>query len=160
MAINDALLSLTEREIKYLKDSWVETFSKKIFPFINEDRFKVLYSDNTASRSNNPANVYLGLLILREIFNQSNEEVLNSLMFELRYQCALHTTSFQDQPVSSAFKKGSYRAHFNKKHCSNCPLRKDCLVVKQKKSYIFRVSETKLRRCQLIAKMGPPSIKS
>ena len=25
MAINDALLSLTEREIKYLKNSWAET---------------------------------------------------------------------------------------------------------------------------------------
>ena len=32
MAINDSLLSLTEREIKYLKDSWAQTFSKKIFP--------------------------------------------------------------------------------------------------------------------------------
>ena len=58
MAINDALLSLTERERKYLKDSWAETFSKKIFPFIDEDRFKVLYSDNLATRPNNPANVY------------------------------------------------------------------------------------------------------
>jgi len=100
MAINDALLSLTEREIKYLKDSWAETFSKKIFPFIEEDRFKVLYSDNPASRPNNPANVYFGLLILREIFNQSDEEALNSLMFDIRYQYALHTTSFQEQPVS------------------------------------------------------------
>jgi hypothetical protein len=35
MAINDSLLSLTERELKYLKDSWAETFSKKIFPFID-----------------------------------------------------------------------------------------------------------------------------
>ena len=35
-----------------------------------------------------------------------------------------------------------------------CPLRKDCSVVKQKKSYIFKVSETKLHRSQLIAKMG------
>jgi hypothetical protein len=69
MAINDALLSLTEREIKYLKASWAETFSKKIFPFIKEDRFSVLYSDNPASRPNNPVNVYFGLLILREIFN-------------------------------------------------------------------------------------------
>jgi len=41
MAINDGLLSLTERETKYLKDSWEETFSKKIFPFIKEDRFGV-----------------------------------------------------------------------------------------------------------------------
>ncbi len=34
MAINDALLSLTERERKYLKDYWAETFSKKTFPFL------------------------------------------------------------------------------------------------------------------------------
>ena len=100
MAINDTVLSLTERETKYLKDSWTETFSKKIFPFIDEDRFKVLYSNNPASRSNNPVNVYFGLLILREIFNQSDEEILNSLMFDLKYQYALYTTSFQEQPVS------------------------------------------------------------
>jgi hypothetical protein len=100
MAINDSLLSLTERETKYLKNSWAETFSKKIFPFIDEDRFSVLYSDNPASRPNNPATVYFGLLILREIFNQSDEEALNSLMFDLRYQYALPTTSFQEQPVS------------------------------------------------------------
>jgi len=100
MAINDALYNLTEREMKYLKGSWAETFSKKIFPFIDEDRFSVLYSDNPASRPNNPANVYFGLLILREIFNQSDEEALNALMFDVRYQYALHTTSFQEQPVS------------------------------------------------------------
>jgi hypothetical protein len=100
MAINDALLSLTERERKYLNNSWAETFTKKIFPFIDEDRFSVLYSDNPASRPNNPINVYFGLLILRDIFNQSDEEALNSLMFDLRYQHALHTTSFQEQPVS------------------------------------------------------------
>jgi len=39
-------LSLTEREMKYLKGSWAETFSKKIFSFIEEDKFSVLYSDN------------------------------------------------------------------------------------------------------------------
>jgi len=34
MALDDPLLSLTERGKKYLMNSWVETFSKKIFPFI------------------------------------------------------------------------------------------------------------------------------
>ena len=43
--------------------------------------------------------------------------------------------------IHSTFKEGSYRAHFNKKHCSSCPLRKDCPVVEQKKSYLFKVSE-------------------
>ena len=113
MAINDALLSLTEREMKHLKGSWAETFSKKIFPFIKEDRFSILYSDNPASRPNNPVNVYFGLLILREIFNQSDEEALNSLMFDIRYQHALHTTSFQEQPVSknslTNFRSAVYR---------------------------------------------------
>ena len=118
MAINDSLLSLTEREMKHLKSSWAETFSKKIFPFINEDGFKVLYSDNPASRPNNPANVYFGLLILREIFNQSDEEALNSLMFDIRYQHALHTTSFPEQPVSknslTNFRAAVYR--YNQEH--------------------------------------------
>jgi len=100
MAINDSLYNLTERERKYLNNSWAETFSKKIFPFIKEDRFSLLYSDNPASRPNNPVNVYFGLLILREIFNQSDEEALNSLMFDIRYQHALHTTSFKEQPIS------------------------------------------------------------
>lgn len=113
MAINDSLLSLTEREMKHLKGSWAETFSKKIFPFIKEDRFSILYSDNPASRPNNPVNVYFGLLILREIFNQSDEEALNSLMFDIRYQHALHTTSFQEQPVSknslTNFRSAVYR---------------------------------------------------
>lgn len=113
MAIHDSLLSLTERERKYLNNSWAETFSKKIFPFIKEDRFSVLYSDNPASRPNNPINVYFGLLILREIFNQSDEEALNSLMFDIRYQHALHTTSFQEQPISknslTNFRKAVYR---------------------------------------------------
>ena len=99
MALHDPLLSLTERERRYLRDSWAEAFTKKIFPFIDEDRFSVLYSTNPASRPNNPVNVYFGLLILREIFNQSDEEALHSLMFDIRYQHALHTTSFAEQPV-------------------------------------------------------------
>ncbi len=118
MAINDALLSLTARETKYLQDSWAETFSKKIFPFIDEDRFSVLYSDNPASRPNNPVKVYFGLLILREVFGQSDEEALNSLMFDLRYQYALPTTSFFEQPVSknslTNFRSAVYK--YNQEH--------------------------------------------
>ena len=50
------------------------------------------------------------------------------------------------QPISSTFKKGSYRAHFDKKHGNHCPFRKDCAVVEQKKSYLFKVSEKTLHR--------------
>jgi hypothetical protein len=118
MALHDPLLSLTERERKHLQHSWAEPFSKKIFPYITEDRFSVLYSANPASRPNNPVNIYFGLLILREIFNQSDEEALNSLLFDIRYQYALHTTSFAEQPVSknslTNFRAAVYR--YNQKH--------------------------------------------
>jgi hypothetical protein len=100
MNIFDPFYGLTEREAKRLKNSWAEVFSSTIFPIINEDRFSVLYSDNIATRPNNPVNVYVGLLMLREIFRQSDEEALDSLMFDVRYQYALHTTSFKEQPVS------------------------------------------------------------
>ncbi len=71
MAMHDSMLSLTERDIKYLQGSWAETFGKKIFPFIDKDRLSALYSDNPASRPNNPVNVYLGLLIFKiELFPQ------------------------------------------------------------------------------------------
>jgi hypothetical protein len=49
MAMYDSLLSLTEREIKHPKGSWAETFSKKIFHFIKEGRFIVLYSDDPST---------------------------------------------------------------------------------------------------------------
>ena len=58
------------------------------------------------------------------------------------------------KPINTTFKKGPYRAHFDKKHCSNCPLRENCPVIKQKKSYLFKVSEKTLHRCQLITRMG------
>ena len=64
----DSTNQLTERELKHLKNSWSEQFSKEIFPLINEARFSVIYSDNPATRPNNPVNVYIGLLMLKEIF--------------------------------------------------------------------------------------------
>ncbi len=38
--------------------------------------------------------------MLKEIFGQSDKEALDSLMFDIRYQYALHTTSYEEQPVS------------------------------------------------------------
>jgi len=98
--LNDQLLLLTEREMKRLKRSWAETFSAQVFPLINEDRFSVLYSDKQASRPNNPVNVVFGLLMLKEFFAQTDEEATESLMFDIRYQYALHTSSREEQPIS------------------------------------------------------------
>ncbi len=114
----DSYLRLTDREKKLLNNTWAEKFSNEIFPLINEERFSGIYSDNPATRPNNPVNVCFGLLMLREIFSQSDAEAIESLMFDVRYQYALHTSSFSEQPVSknslSNFRTAVYR--YNEVH--------------------------------------------
>ena len=74
MTLNNTLFGLTNREKRMLDKSWATQFADKIFPLINEERFSVLYSDK-ASRPNTPVNVIIGALILKELRNQTDDEV-------------------------------------------------------------------------------------
>ena len=42
----------------------------------------------------------MGALIIKELFNMSDDEIVETLMFDIRFQYALHTTSFDEQPLS------------------------------------------------------------
>ena len=99
ITLNEPLWGLTAREKRMLDKSWATQFADRIFPLINEERFAVLYSDK-ASRPNTPVNVIIGALILKELRNQTDDELLESLLFDVRYQRALHTESFDEQPMS------------------------------------------------------------
>lgn len=99
ISLSDSTFSLTERERKFLDKSWAKVFAEKIFPAIHEEDFSVLYS-NKASRPNTPVNVIVGALILKETLGVTDDEMVEGLMFDLRYQYALHTTSFEEQPLS------------------------------------------------------------
>lgn len=99
LSLYDSTFSLTEREKKFLEKSWAKVFAEKIFPAIREEDFAVLYS-NKASRPNTPVNVIIGALILKEVLGVTDDEMVEGLMFDLRYQYALHTTSFEEQPLS------------------------------------------------------------
>ena len=96
---NDSVFNLTDREKRFLEKSWAKPFAEKIFPNINEEPFSVLYSDN-ASRPNTPVNVIIGSMILKEMLGDTDDELVESLMFDVRHQYALHTTSFEEQPLS------------------------------------------------------------
>lgn len=99
ISINDSFTGLTAREQKALENSWAHIFATEIFPAIDEKRFSVLYSDK-ASRPNAPVNVIVGALIIKELFDYSDDEMVENLMLDLHLQYALHTTSFQEQPLS------------------------------------------------------------
>lgn len=92
--------ALSERTKRFVKNSWADSFSNDIFPAINEERFSVLYSENPATRTNTPVNVIIGAMILRELLGLTDDEMLGSLICDVRFQHALHTTSFDEQPLS------------------------------------------------------------
>lgn len=100
LTFDDSFFGLTEREKSFLLKSWAKPFADVIFPAINEKPFAVLYSNLDATRPNTPVNVIIGALILKEALVLTDDEVLESLMFDIRFQYALHTTSFKEQPLS------------------------------------------------------------
>lgn len=99
LSFNDSLFSLTDREKKAFENSWAKIFADEIFPAIDEERFSVLYSDKS-SRPNTPVNIIVGALIIKELFDYSDDEIVENLMLDLHLQYALHTTSFAEQPLS------------------------------------------------------------
>ena len=111
LSIADSFSGLTTREQKALEKSWAKIFADELFPAIDENRFAVLYSDQ-ASRPNTPVNVIIGALIIKEMFDYSDDEMVENLMLDLHLQYALHTTSFEEQPLSdktlSRFRKRCY----------------------------------------------------
>ena len=111
LSIIDSFSGLTAREQKALENSWAHVFATEVFPAIDEKRFSVLYC-NTPSRPNAPVNVIVGALIIKELFDYSDDEMVENLMLDLHLQYALHTTSFEEQPLSdktlSRFRKRCY----------------------------------------------------
>jgi len=99
LSLWDSFDSLTEREKRFLNKSWAKYFAEYIFPKIDERPYAVLYSTKD-SRPNTPVNIQIGALLLKELTNLSDEELLTSLMFDIRFQYALHTTSYIEQPLS------------------------------------------------------------
>lgn len=99
LSLFDSFDTLTEREKRFLDKSWAKYFSENIFPKIDEQPYAVLYSKKD-SRPNTPVNVQIGALIIKEFLGLSDDEVLASMLFDIRFQYALHTTSFDEQPMN------------------------------------------------------------
>ena len=127
LSLFDSTKNLTPREKKLLENSWAKYFSEHIFPAIDERPFAVLYSDRP-SRHNTPVNVIISALILKEIFRLTDEEIVETLPFDIRYQYALHTTSFEEQPLNDRT-LGRFRARCNAyEETTGKDLIHDCII--------------------------------
>ena len=99
LSLRDPWALLSEREKQFLDKSWAKYFAEYVFPKIDETPYAVLYSKKD-SRPNTPVNVQIGALILKEYTGQSDDDLLASMMFDIRYRYALHTTGYAEQPMS------------------------------------------------------------
>ena len=127
MSIFESTYGLTEREQKALDRSWAKIFAEDVFPHIDEERFSVLYSEK-ASRPNTPVNVIVGALIIKELFGISDDEIVDNLMLDPRYQLALHTSSYQEQPLSDKSLSRFRMRCYNYEQTHGIDLYHDCVI--------------------------------
>ena len=111
LTLDDSTYHLTAREQKALETSWAKPFAEEVFPMIDEEPFRVLYCEDNGA-PNTPVNIIVGASIIKELLDLSDDEVVEGLMLDIRLQYALHTTSFEEQPLSdkslSRFRKRCY----------------------------------------------------
>ena len=95
----DATTWMSDREKRFLEKSWAKVFADEIFPRIDEQLFAPMYS-KADSRPNTPGNVMIGALLLKELNGMSDDDILNAMLFDIRFKVALHTTGLAEQPMS------------------------------------------------------------
>ena len=92
--------SWTKYQQKRINDSWIGYFHDHIFPIIDEEPYRILYSDNIASCPNTPVNILISLLIIKSLTNKTDEEIIDALLFDQRIQYAVHTLNEDKQHIS------------------------------------------------------------
>jgi hypothetical protein len=96
--------TLPENERERLEQSWAGTFYREFFCRIDEDIFRVLYSD-VASRPNVPANILVALETLKAGHGWSDEEMIDAFYFDLqvRYALGLHNLGEQHFDIRTLY---------------------------------------------------------
>lgn len=92
---------LNKKQRDLLKGSKEKWFYHLIFRGINEMDFRALYSAK-ASRPNAPVNILVSALILKELKSLSYDELMESVMFDLRFKIALGLSDIGEVPFSRA----------------------------------------------------------
>ncbi len=97
-SFEDELSKKQRNKLDGSKEKW---FYHLVLRNINEVDFRALYSDK-ASRPNAPVNILVSALILKELKGISYDELMESVMFDLRFKAALGLANIGEVPFSRA----------------------------------------------------------
>lgn len=92
---------LSKKQRKLLDNSKEKWFYYLVLRNVKESDFKALYSDK-ASRPNAPVNILVSALVLKELKGISYDELMESVMFDLRFKTALGLADIGEVPFSRA----------------------------------------------------------
>lgn len=74
-----------------LEKSWAEAFRTQALPLIDESLFAPMYCEDNG-RPNTPVQIVFGTLLLKEMFDLTDDDALNQLEYNLQWQYALRLT--------------------------------------------------------------------
>lgn len=93
-SIFDHDVYLPEDKVAALEKTWAGPFRREILPLIDEESFRPLYCQDNG-RPNVPVALMTGLCILKEHFNLTDQSLLGSLEFDLRWQYAFDINNLE-----------------------------------------------------------------
>jgi Transposase domain (DUF772) len=94
------------RKLELLRspDAWHSVFYQEITSQIDESPFEVLYTKSLTGRPNAPIRQLIGMLILKEGLNWTDEQLYNSCRFDLQVMLSLGLSSLSDDvPTESTY---------------------------------------------------------
>jgi hypothetical protein len=82
---------LPDEKRQRLEREWPGQFRDHALPLIDEEEFRDLYCPDNG-RPNKPVRTVIGVLVLKEMFDLTDEDTLGSVDYDLRWQVALNLT--------------------------------------------------------------------
>jgi len=90
-SLNQTDMLLPKEKMARLKKTWAWAFREHALPLIREGAFSGIYCPDNG-RPNVPVKTIIGLLIIKEMFDLTDEEALDRLEYDLSVQVALDLT--------------------------------------------------------------------
>ena len=97
---------LSTRQETRLSKTWAHTFREKALPLIHEKPFADMYHKSQGA-PNKPIRQMVGFLILKDMFDYTDEQALDAALFDVRWQVALDldpTTAYCSQKTVHNFR--------------------------------------------------------